>query len=349
MNATTYGVDIAKQVFQVHWVDAATGEIHRKKVSRAKLAEFFAKRLPGRIVMEACGGAHHWGRTFAALGHQVELLPAHQVRAFVTGNKDDAADARAIWLAAQHADLRRVSVKSAQQQAELSLHRMRSHWISARTATVNALRGLLYEFGVALPRGKRVGMRYLAEQRVDIDSQLPATMVRLLNDQLLALQDIERHVQAMDQEILAVQKANETALRLRKVPGIGVLGATALAAVLGSDAGAWRNAREFATCLGLTPGHTGTGGKVRIGGITKRGDSYMRTLLMHGARSIIRVSNPAPWIDQMLQRRPFNVVVAAVAHKLARIAWAMVAHARQFQAGWKSLPPRVAPPAAVTS
>lgn len=349
MNITTFGVDIAKQVFQVHWVDADSGEIHRKKVSRAKVSDFFAQRLPGRIAMEACGGAHHWARTFTALGHQVELLPAHQVRAFVTGSKDDAADARAIWLATQHGHLRRVAVKSAQQQAELSLHRMRSHWVSVRTATVNALRGLLYEFGVALPRGKRVGMRYLAEHRAQVDAQLPATMVRLLNDQLMALQDIERHVQAMDQEIEAVQKTNPTALRLRKVPGIGVLGATALAGVLGSDAAAWRNAREFASCVGLTPGHSGTGGKVRMGGITKRGDSYLRTLLMHGARSIIRVANPAIWIAQLLERRPFNVVVAAVAHKLARIAWALVAKGRQFQAGWKSLPPDALQPAPVNA
>jgi transposase len=342
VNITTYGVDIAKNVFQVHWVDADTGEIHRKKLARAKLTEFFAKRLPGRVVMEACGGAHHWARALTALGHQVELLPTHQVRAFVTGNKDDAVDARAIWLAAQHADLRRVSVKSCQQQAELSLHRMRSHWVAMRTASVNALRGLLYEFGVVLPRGKRVGMRCLAEHRAEIDAQLPATMVRLLNDQLLALQDIERHVQAMDQEIEVVQKTNETAVRLRKVPGIGLLGATALASAMG-DGAAWRNAREFASCLGLTPGHSGTGGKVRMSGITKRGDTYLRTLLMHGARSVIRVANPAAWIMQLLERRPFNVVVAAVAHKLARIAWAIVAHRRQFEAQWKSVPPTARP------
>jgi transposase len=338
MDITTYGMDIAKSVFQLHWVDADTGEVHRKKLARAKVSEFFAKRLPGHVAMEACGGAHHWARALAALGHQVELLPAHQVRAFVTGNKDDAADARAIWLAARQGDLRRVAVKSCQQQAELSLHRMRSHWVGMRTATVNALRGLLYEFGVTLLRGKRVGMRYLAEHRAEIDAQLPATMVRLLNDQLLALQDIERHVQAMDQEIEVVQKTNETARRLREVPGIGVLGATALASSMG-DGAAWRSAREFASCHGLTPGHSGTGGKVRMAGITKRGDSYLRTLLMHGARSIIRVANPAAWIVQLLERRPFNVVVAAVAHKLARIAWAIVAKGRQFQAEWKSMPP----------
>lgn len=342
MNITTYGVDIAKNVFQVHWVDAATGEIHRKKIARGKVTDFFAKRLPGRVAMEACGGAHYWGRTLAALGHQAELLPAHKVRAFVSANKDDAADARAIWLAAQHEDIRRVPVKSCQQQAELSVHRMRSHWVAMRTATVNALRGLLYEFGIVLPKGKRVGMKYLAEHRADIDVQLPAMMVRLLEDQLLALQDIERHVQAMEQEIEVMQRTNEVARRLRKVPGIGVLGATALAGVLG-DGSAWRNAREFASCLGLAPRHSGTGGKVRMAGISKRGDSYVRTLLVHGARSVMRVANPANWIVQMLARRPFNVVATAVAHKLARIAWAIVAHRRQYQAQWKSAPPECAP------
>jgi transposase len=339
MNATTYAVDIAKNVFQVHWVDAVSGEIGRKKLSRAKFSDFFARLQPARVVMEACGGAHHWARSLAALGHQVELLPAHRVRGFVAGNKDDAADARGIWLAAQHVDIRRVPVKSAQQQAVLSLHRMRQHWVSVRTASINAMRSLLAEFGVVLPRGKRAGLNYLGEHRAEIDAQLPAMMVRLLTDQLLALQDIQRHVQTMEAEIEVVQKADASALRLRKTPGIGVLGATALAATLGDGSG-WRNAREFAGCTGLSPRHSGTGGKVRVGGISKRGDSYLRTLLINGARSLVRREHPEPWIAQLLQRRPFNVVVGAVAHKLARSAWAIVTRQREYDAQWKSKPPR---------
>lgn len=339
MNATTYAVDIAKNVFQVHWVDAASGEIGRKKLSRAKFSDFFARLQPARVVMEACGGAHHWARHLGALGHQVELLPAHQVRGFVAGNKDDAADARGIWLAAQHVDIRRVPVKSAQQQAVLSLHRMRQHWVSVRTASINAMRSLLAEFGVVLPRGKRAGLKYLGEHRAEIDAQLPEMMVRLLTDQLLALQHIQRHVQTMEAEIEAEQKADASALRLRKTPGIGVLGATALAATLGDGSG-WRNAREFAGCTGLSPRHSGTGGKVRVGGISKRGDSYLRTLLINGARSLVRREHPEPWIAQLLQRRPFNVVVVAVAHKLARTAWAIVAYQREYDAQWKSKPPR---------
>lgn len=334
MNATTYGVDTAKNVFQVHWVEPQTGEIHRRKLARAKVTQFFANRPAGVVVLEACGGAHHWGRTLQALGHQVQLLPPHQVKPFVSGNKDDAADARGIWLASQHSDIRRVGLKSAEHQAQLAVHRLRSHWVSVRTASTNALRSLLYEFGVVMPKGKPAALRWLAEHAVQVEAQLPPTMVRLLQQQLQALRDIEQHVQQLERELEAVQRTSEAAQRLRQMPGIGLLGATALAATLG-DGSAWRNAREFACCLGLTPRHSGSGGKVRIGAISKRGDAYLRTLLIHGARNLVRVANPPQWIAQMLKRRPFNVVATAVAHKLARIAWAMVAHNSKFEQRWQ--------------
>lgn len=337
MNATTYGMDIAKNVFQLHWVESVSGEICRRKLSRSKVLAFFAKRLPVRVVMEACGGAHHWARELAALGHQVELLPAHQVRKFVSGNKDDAADARAIWLAAQHPDIRRVALKSEQQQAELSVHRVRSHWMQVRTATINSLRGLLYEFGVVLPKGRRCALRLLAEQRAQIDPQLPDAMVQLLNSQLQALSALDEQIASLETQIEGTHCSNEVAQRLRQVPGIGLLGATALAATLG-DGSSWRSAREFACCMGLTPRHTGTGGKVRMGGISKRGDAYIRTLLIHGARNLVRCAQPAPWIAQLLERRPFNVVATAVAHKLARAAWAMVVQGTAWQANRKAQP-----------
>lgn len=333
MNATTYGVDIAKNIFQLHWVDPASGEIHRKKLARAKVAEFFAQRQPGHIAMEACGGAHHWARVLGGFGHQVELLPPHKVRESVSGNKDDAADARGIWLAATHKDIRRVSVKTAQQQAELAAHRVRSHWVSVRTATVNALRGLLYEFGLAAPKGRVVLLRWLAEQRAYVEAQLPPMMVRLLHTQLQALHALDEHILAAQAEIEQMQRGNEATQRLCQVPGIGLLGASALAATLG-DGSAWHSGREFACCLGLVPRHVGTGGKVRMGRISKRGDSYLRTLLIHGARNLVRVANPPEWIAQMLKRRPFNVVTVAVAHKLARTAWAMVAHGRAYEKDW---------------
>lgn len=334
MNATTYAIDIAKSVFQVHWVEPATGEIHRKKLARAKVLEFLARKAAGVVVMEACGGAHHWARQIAALGHQVQLLPARQVRAFVSGNKDDAADARAIWLAAQHGDIRRVAVKSCEQQVQQSIHRMRSHWVSLRTATTNALRGLLYEFGITFPRGRKIVVRALVEQRALLDSTLPAPMLRLVDQQMLALREIDQHILALEREIELACKSSELAMRLMKVPGIGILGATALASTL-ADASGWRNAREFAACVGLTPTHSGTGGKVRTGAISKRGDAYLRTLVIHGARSLARFPDKFEWVTELLRRRPLNVVVVAIAHKLAKIAWAMAAHGSAYQARWK--------------
>jgi transposase len=332
--ATTYGVDIAKNVFQLHWIDPETGEIHRKKLIRAKVTQFFAQRPPARIAMEACGGAHHWARELQALGHEVELLPAIRVHEKVSGNKDDAVDARAICSAAADQAIRRVPIKTIEQQAALAAHRVRSHWTAVRTATINALRGLLYEFGVVLPKGKRVGMRTLRERRAEIDERLPPAMVHILDEQLASLQQLDGHIEAMERQIELAQRGNDLARRLRQTPGIGLLGATALAATLGDGSG-WRNARQFACCLGLVPRHTGTGGKVRMGGISKRGDSYLRTLLIHGARNLVRVAEPPEWIAQMLKRRPFNVVATAVAHKLARTAWAMAAHGTEYSDRWK--------------
>ncbi|HEX7478501.1 MAG TPA: IS110 family transposase [Polyangiales bacterium] len=340
MNRTTYGLDIAKNVMQLHWVDTETGEIGRKKLVRAKLSAYFAQLLPVRVVMEACGSAHHWARVLGALGHEVELLPARQVRAFVRSNKDDAADARAIWLAAQQSDIRRAPIKSQAQQAVQALHRTRQHWVSVRTATINALRGTLYEFGVTLTGGRQAGLKALGAQRAQIDAQVPATVQRLVDGQLATLKDIERRIDELEAEIGAQQKQLDSAMKLREVPGIGLLGATALAATLG-DARAWKSGRDFSASLGLVPAHAGTGGKTRVGHLSKRGDPYLRTLLMHGARSVIASAKNKPkWLEQLLARRPMNVAVAALANKMARTAWALVAHGRDYEREWKSTPPK---------
>lgn len=334
MDRTTYAMDIAKHLMQVHWVDCHTGEIGRRRLTRAKVLPFLAGLQPALVVMEACGGAHHWARCLAGLGHQVELLPPRQVRAFVRSNKDDAADARAIWLASQHRDIRRVPVKSCQQQAVMALHRTREHWISVRTATINALRGLLYEFGVVLPQGRQVGLKALAQRRCDVDAVLPAPMCRLIDGQLAMLHEIDRRIELLEAEIGTTSPAN--ALGLRKIQGIGLLGASALAATLGDGSG-WRSGREFSASLGIVPRHTGTGGKTRIGHLSKRGDPYLRTLLMHGARSaIVHMKDKPRWLEQLLLRRPFNVVVAALANKMARVAWALVAHGRAYDPSWSS-------------
>jgi transposase len=336
MDRTTYGLDLAKSVMQLHWVDAQTGEIGRRKVPRAKLAQYFAQLQPVRIAMEACGSAHHWARVLSGLGHQVELLPADQVKPFVRRNKDDAADARAIWLAAQQSDIRRVPVKSCEQQAVLALHRTRSHWVSVRTATVNALRGLLYEFGIVLRGGRKAGLKALAQQRAEIEAQVPTVMHALVDGQLQMLDQVGQRIDELEHQIAAMQDQLDNARKLREVPGIGPLGATALSAALG-DGHAWRSGREFSASLGLVPAHSGSGGRTRVGHLSKRGDAYLRTLLIHGARSVIEHAKHKPqWLQDLLQRRPMNVAVAALANKMARTAWALVAHGREYQRDWSS-------------
>jgi transposase len=332
MDVTTYGLDTAKNVMQLHWVEP-DGEIQRKKLSRTKLPEFFAQRAAGRIALEACAGSHHWARTLSQLGHEVELLPAGQVRSFVRGNKDDAADARAICLAATHGDIRRVPIKSCEQQSLQSLHRMRTHWVSVRTASINALRGLLYEFGVVLPQGKHTGLRTLTEKLGQAQHQLPATMVMLAQHQLEAIRQLDEYVRFYETQLQVLLKATDSARCLAEVPGIGVMGATALAATLGDGKG-WRNAREFACCLGLTPRHCGSGGKIRLGAISKRGDPYLRTVLTNGARALLCSPKAPPWAQRLLLRRPFNVVTVALANKMARMAWALVAKGQRYDARW---------------
>jgi len=341
MNATTYAIDIAKSVFQLHWVEPDSGVIKRRKLQRARLLEFFAQLQPTRIVMEACGGAHHWARELGKLGHQVELLPPHKVKEAVSGNKDDARDARAIWVTATQKDVRRVPVKTVEQQAELFVHRVRSHWVSQRTATINQLRSMLYEFGIVAPKGRKKGVSWVGEHRAQIEQQVPPMAVQLMDQQLQALRELDERIETNERTLQQAQRTDETARELLKVPGIGPLGASALKAELG-DGSAWKNSREFACCRGLVPRHTGTGGKVRMGGISKRGDPYVRTLLIHGARNVVNAPNPPRWIAEMLLRRPSNVVAVAVAHKLARIAWSIVAHGQKFDPV-RAFGPRQAP------
>jgi transposase len=334
MDHTTFGLDIAKNVMQVHWVDGQTGEIGRRSLKRSQLVPFFARQAPCRIVLEACGGSHYWGRTLSGLGHEVQLIPARQVRPFVRGNKDDAADAQAIWSAAQQPDRRWVPIKSEAQQAVLSLHRVRAQWIKVRTQTVNGLRGLLHEFGVWLPGGRQAGVKALTTGRAQIEAQVPTLMHGMIDGQLQMLRQIEARIEAIETQLQGLEKQLDSARRVRQIPGVGLLGATALASVLGEDARGYRNAREFAACLGLVPCHRGTGGKVVVGHLSKRGDPYLRTLLMHGARSVIfHAKTRSAWLEKLLARRPLNVVVAALANKMARTAWALVAHGRSYRAG----------------
>ena len=340
-DVTTYGLDLAKQVFQVHWVDVRSGEIQRKTLRRTQVSAFFANAPRGVVAMEACGSAHHWGRLLRTLGHEVKLIAAQFVRPFVKTNKTDAADAQAIWEAAQRPEMRFVAVKSEQQQAVLSLHRLRDQWVKVRTLQANQIRGLLYEFGVVVPVGWRALLKAATEQLTEpTGGAVPVLLREPLLEQLQALRDATAHIVALEKQLASWQRAEPDCQRLMAIPGVGPLTATAVLASV-TDARQFRSARQFAAYLGLVPRQSGTGGRVKLLGISKRGDTYLRTLLIHGARSVLLSHSrkrgdgpPQTWLDGLLQRRPSNVVVVALANKMARTIWALLAHGRTFDANW---------------
>ncbi len=331
-NLPVIGMDIAKNVFQLHVVDGDTGEIQRHKLKRERVTAFFANQCKSLVAMEACGGAHHWARTLQSLGHEVKLLPARHVRAFVLRDKTDARDAQAIWVAAQQFHIKPVPVKSEQQQACLALHRMRAQLMKMRIMQTNALRGLLYEFGIVLPEGHRILLKRIHEELAkaqDRDS-LPGVLVVSVQEQLRRIDGLQADIDQLDKRLASLAKQNRQMQALQAIPGIGPLTATALVATA-TDLSSFASGRQFAAWLGLTPRQTGTGGKTRQLGISKRGDSYVRTMLMHGARAVIARGRPSGWIEKLLQRRPYSVVVAALANKLARTAWAVLVKGKAFE------------------
>lgn len=333
-NLPIIGMDIAKNVFQLHIVDPETGELERIKLKRDRVTAFFANRQPTLVALEACGGAHHWGRTLQAQGHQVKLLPAKQVRPFVLRDKTDARDAQAIWVAAQQFHIRAVPVKSEQQQACLALHRMRAQLMKIRIMQTNALRGFLYEFGIILPEGHRLLLQHVKSELAQARDKLPGVITECVLEQLSRVDRLQDDIDRIDKRLVALAKQNQQMLAVQTIPGIGPLTATALISTA-TDLSGFASGRQFAAWLGLTPRQTGTGGKVRQLGISKRGDPYVRTMLMHGARAIIARSQRTSWITALLTRRPYSVVVAALANKLARTAWAVLTKGKTFdQVRW---------------
>lgn len=331
MEPTTIAIDLATRVFQVHFVDPETGAIHSKVLKRAQLVPFFANRSRCRIVMEACGSAHHWARQLAKLGHDVRLIAAQFVRPFVKSNKNDAADAAAIWEASQRPGMRFVAVKTEDQQAMLALHRMRQQLVRFRVMQVNQVRGLLYEFGVVLPQGRRASIEAAKGAMASLADQLPTMLTDSLQDQISRLSALDEQIQRIEQRITEWRRGDEACCRISEIPGVGLLTATAAVAVIG-NAQAFRSGREFAAYLGLVPRQNSSGGKVKLGGISKRGDVYLRTLLVHGARAVISSSKHLPErLRNMLVRRPTNVVAVALANKLARTIWALLAYGRCYQ------------------
>ena len=335
-NRTVVGVDTAKRVFQLHWVDMETGEIVDLKLTRAKFLEHFANRVPCVVAMEASGGSQHWARRLRELGHDPWLLPAKAVRPFVAGNKNDAHDAQAIWTAAQQPGVRTVAVKSEEQQAILALHRMRQQLVKFRTAQINGLRGLLSEYGEVMPQGRAGMRRGMAEALGRVSERLPPMVVDTLREQWARVARLDEEIGEIERRIALWHRGNDDSRRIAQIPGVGVLTATAVVAAMG-DPAAFRSGREFAAWLGLVPRHEGTGGRVRMLGISKRGDKYLRTLLIHGARSVLTTSKAPPeWALRLAERRPPNVVTVALANKTARTIWALLAHDRAYRADFVS-------------
>ena len=335
-----FGLDVAKQVFQLHTVHMGTGEICNVQIKRAKVLEHFANLAPCLVAIEACGGAHHWARELCKLGHTVRLLHAKIVRPFVSGNKTDATDARAIWLAVQQPGVKFVGIKSASQQATLTLHRQRELLMKMRMMQTNALCSLLYEFGATFAKGNRTLLKEIETTLEGLADTLPQMVRDSLREQVARIKAVEVGMQALEQRLQLQLKLDPQMQRIAQIPGVGLLTATAAIATMG-EASAFKSGREFCAWLGLVPKQTGTGGKVKLLGISKRGDGYLRTLLIHGARSVIaRAKEPGPWLQQIQGRRPANVVFVAQAAKTARTIWAVTVKEQDYQSGFKSVRPQ---------
>jgi transposase len=322
---TTVGIDLAKNIFSVHGVDETGAVVVRKTLTRAKLLATVAQWPACLIGLEACSGAHEWARRFQALGHTARIMAARFVAPYRRGGKNDGNDAEAICEAVQRPSMRFVPVKSAEQQAVLSLHRVRQGFVEERTATINRIRGLLAEFGVVLAN-RAVEVRRGAAAAME---GMPALLRRSVSDLLAHLRILDERVESYDRELEHLARASESAKRLMTVPGVGPLTALATVATVG-NAHDFANGRQFAAWLGLVPRQWSTGGKARLGRITRRGDPYLRTLLILGARAALQVAarrndKLSRWVLALKERRGYHKAVVALAAKNARIVWAVLA------------------------
>jgi transposase len=328
MKITTSGIDVAKTVFQVHGVDEHGKVLLRRQLRRSQLLLFFSKLQPCLIGMEACASSHYWARKLTALGHTVRLMAPQFVKPYRKNDKNDGNDAEAICEAVQRPSMRFVPVKSPEQQAELAVHRVRRRLMSQRTALINQLRGLLAEYGLVLAQGANQVRSKLPALLEDASQSLPALALELFRDLYEELVELEQRIGAYDRRIERLYRANPVCQRLGQQEGIGALTATAFVATV-AHAAQFKNARQCAAWLGLVPKQDSSGAKTRLLGITKRGDVYLRTLLVHGARSAMRHTpkrnDPkSRWVEQLRKRRGENIAAVALAAKHARILWALM-------------------------
>lgn len=337
MTITMIGIDLAKEVFQIHGVDTHGKALLRKRLRRSEMAKFFANLEPCLIGMEACGSAHHWARKLELYGHTVKLMAPQFVKPYVKTNKNDVADAQAICEAVGRPTMRFVAQKTVEQQSILAVHRARQGFVKARTAQGNQIRGLLAEFGIILPHRICTIIQRIPEILEDGESGLTQTMRQLLARLTDHLKELDKQVNELEAQIQRWHQNNKASQRLAEIPGLGPITASAIIATLG-DAREFKNGRQLAAWLGLVPKQHSSGGKQVLLGISKRGDSYLRTLLIHGARAVIRYASHKEisdnWLGKILTRRNKNVVAVALANKNARIIWSLMTKGTSFKANF---------------
>ena len=332
---TTIGLDIAKSVFQVHGVDAEGNVLIRRQLKRRYVLAFFQKLSPCLVGIEACATSHHWSRELTALGHSVRLMPPAYVRPYVKRQKNDAADAEAICEAVTRTNMRFVETKTPEQQSCLMLHRTRQLFIRQQTSVINAIRAHMAEFGIVAPVGRH-GVEALLEVVADVgDNRVPEVARACLAALGAQLRRLKQQILEFDRMIMAWHRSNETSRRLDAVPGIGPALATALVASV-ADPKAFRSGRNFSAWIGLVPKQHSSGGKDRLGSISKQGDRYLRSLFTAGALAVIRYAKihgtqHRPWLAALLARRPTKVAAIALANKIARMAWAMMARGESYK------------------
>jgi len=333
-NITVLGIDLAKSSFQLHGIDDKGNILLKKKLTRSKLIAFIANLPACLIGLEACGGAHHWVRTFSEFGHRVKMIAPQFVKPYVKSNKNDAVDAEAICEAVQRPNMRFVPSKSIEQQDIQCVHRVRSLLVGRRTAQANQIRGLLMEYGLIIPQGINQLRKAIPDMLEDAENTLSPYFRELLRELYEEIIHFDERIAAVELKLKRISEQNEDCRRLLTIPGIGLLTSTALVAAIG-DISVFKNGRELAAWLGLVPRQHSTGGKPTLLGISKRGDTYLRTLLIHGGRAVVRVAHKhqdkrSQWIGEIKQRRGENISNVAVANKNARVAWALLTHKQDY-------------------